>query len=199
MALSLAKSDESNSAVGSVAAVAVAAAAMVQIRSDLATNPLLALGAMVPGENASLPWFLRAEAVAALSHGNGDTAGNHDDERDTTTHDDATDDWRGSGGRAGGGTGTDTSGFDIKAAVRQFFVGGKGGGAPAHPHSHAVNSLAYGMKRWRMWQPADSYFAAKSHPGGDGTVSLLTSSSPHPHLKILSRSSPHPHLILTSS
>ena len=86
---------------------------------------------------SSLPWFLRAEAAAALA------ARNETD------------------GDSGAGTSMPMM-FEMRAAVRQFFLGERGGGAPAHPHSHAVNSLAWGTKRWRLWPPAGSYFAAAS-------------------------------------
>ena len=99
-------------------------------QTEPAPKPLAALAARIEGTKGSLPWFLRAEAVASLTQ---------DDD-----------------GRGG------AKGFEVKEAVRQFFVGGRGGGAPAHPHSHAANSLAFGTKIWRMWPPQHSHFSAKS-------------------------------------
>jgi hypothetical protein len=121
---------------------------LARVAAGRASRPLEALGALVAGENAALPWFLRADALAALA-----AAGSADD-RDVLVPP------------------PPPPALRIKEAVRQFILGGRGGGAPAHPHSHAVNALAYGMKRWRMWAPEHSHFSATSPwygwRGGEG-------------------------------
>ena len=116
-----------------------------QIATARKHRPLEAVGALVAGENATLPWFLRAEALAALLVGAAPAAA-------TTT----------TGGSEPATRGGSSRGVKIKEAVRQFILGGRGGGAPAHPHSHAVNSLAFGEKRWRMWAPEHTHFSATS-------------------------------------
>jgi hypothetical protein len=110
---------------------------LAKIAAGRTTRPLEALGALMAGDNATLPWFLRANAIAAL------VAANRNDSDSAPALEPA-------------------SRFRIKEAVRQFIIGGRGGGAPAHPHSHAVNSMAWGMKRWRMWAPHQSHFSATS-------------------------------------
>ncbi len=142
-----------------------------RIESDLRTKPLLALNMLLFGDGTSLdtqkgdgstdktgqeserqptqpslPWFLRADAVASVA------AKWTENKTIVAALNPIQKPEIGSG----------MADFEIRAAVRQFFVGERGGGAPAHPHSHAVNSLAYGTKRWRLWRPAESYFAAAS-------------------------------------
>ena len=41
----------------------------------------------------------------------------------------------------------------------QFFVGSKYSGAPAHYHSHAMNFLVKGKKRWLLWPPASALYS----------------------------------------
>ena len=41
----------------------------------------------------------------------------------------------------------------------QFFVGSKYSGAPAHYHSHAMNFLVTGKKRWLLWPPASALYS----------------------------------------
>ncbi len=41
----------------------------------------------------------------------------------------------------------------------QFFVGSKYSGAPAHYHSHAMNFLVRGKKRWLLWPPASALYS----------------------------------------
>eukprot|EP01052_Picozoa_sp_SAG31_P016766 SAG31_NODE_1123_length_9787_cov_5.258877_10_plen_374_part_00 len=102
------------------------------------TQPLAALRLLLMQENASLPQFLRAdvlnEMVSQLIM-----------PPCSSSPGDAP-----------------SAEFEIRPAVRQFFLGGRGGGAPAHPHSHAVNSLAWGRKRWRVCPPDYSRFSATS-------------------------------------
>lgn len=47
-------------------------------------------------------------------------------------------------------------------AELQFYLGPGGSGAPMHFHGHAVNSLAYGEKRWFLLPPADAYYSTLS-------------------------------------
>jgi hypothetical protein len=96
--------------------------------------PNEAIAELIAGPNASLPWFIDANALAKLFTGQPSESQNARLAESIT----------------------------IKQAVRQFILGGRGGGAPAHPHSHALNSIAYGLKRWRMWSPHSSHFSAVS-------------------------------------
>ncbi len=41
----------------------------------------------------------------------------------------------------------------------QFFVGPAGSGAPFHFHNNALNTLAWGMKRWYLAPPAVTPFS----------------------------------------
>eukprot|EP00595_Chromulina_sp_UTEXLB2642_P001607 CAMPEP_0196763240 /NCGR_PEP_ID=MMETSP1095-20130614/3677_1 /TAXON_ID=96789 ORGANISM="Chromulina nebulosa, Strain UTEXLB2642" /NCGR_SAMPLE_ID=MMETSP1095 /ASSEMBLY_ACC=CAM_ASM_000446 /LENGTH=359 /DNA_ID=CAMNT_0042115995 /DNA_START=665 /DNA_END=1744 /DNA_ORIENTATION=- len=41
----------------------------------------------------------------------------------------------------------------------QFYLGPKGSGAPVHFHGHAVNSLAYGEKKWYLFPPAEAFYS----------------------------------------
>mmetsp|Transcript_10934 Transcript_10934/g.11355 ORF Transcript_10934/g.11355 Transcript_10934/m.11355 type:complete len:102 (-) Transcript_10934:61-366(-) len=43
----------------------------------------------------------------------------------------------------------------------QFYLGSSGTGAPVHYHGHAVNSLAYGEKRWFLYPPENSFYSTK--------------------------------------
>ena len=41
----------------------------------------------------------------------------------------------------------------------QFFVGSRYSGAPAHYHSHAMNFLVRGKKRWLLWPPSSALYS----------------------------------------
>lgn len=41
----------------------------------------------------------------------------------------------------------------------QFYLGPAGSGAPMHFHGHAVNTLAFGEKRWFLLPPSDAYYS----------------------------------------
>lgn len=44
----------------------------------------------------------------------------------------------------------------------QFYLGPKGSGAPVHYHGHAVNTLAYGEKKWYLFPPSQSFYSTLS-------------------------------------
>ena len=52
--------------------------------------------------------------------------------------------------------GSSLTGFHTQA---QFFVGSRYSGAPAHYHSHAMNFLVRGKKRWLLWPPASALYS----------------------------------------
>lgn len=41
----------------------------------------------------------------------------------------------------------------------QFYLGPAGSGAPVHFHGHAVNTLAYGEKKWFLFAPANAFYS----------------------------------------
>lgn len=44
----------------------------------------------------------------------------------------------------------------------QFYLGSKGTGAPVHFHGAAINILAFGMKKWYIYQPSDAFYTTQS-------------------------------------
>mmetsp|Transcript_8290 Transcript_8290/g.25611 ORF Transcript_8290/g.25611 Transcript_8290/m.25611 type:complete len:197 (+) Transcript_8290:41-631(+) len=50
-------------------------------------------------------------------------------------------------------------GADAQIHNAQFFVGNALSGAPLHYHSHAVNALLAGKKRWLLFPPAESAYS----------------------------------------
>jgi len=42
----------------------------------------------------------------------------------------------------------------------QFYLGSAGTGSPMHYHGHAINSLAYGEKKWFLKPPSQAYHSA---------------------------------------
>jgi hypothetical protein len=43
----------------------------------------------------------------------------------------------------------------------QFYLGPEGSGAPGHFHTHALNTLAYGEKRWFLFPPSEAFYSTK--------------------------------------
>lgn len=43
----------------------------------------------------------------------------------------------------------------------QFYLGSAGSGAPMHFHGHAVNTLAFGEKRWFIYPPGDAFYSTQ--------------------------------------
>ena len=67
-----------------------------------------------------------------------------------------------------GGTHSDWAGLERNA---QMYVGAPGSGAPMHYHQIAINYLAYGLKRWAMLPPAQSFYSMEpslSYFSGEG-------------------------------
>jgi hypothetical protein len=48
---------------------------------------------------------------------------------------------------------------DLGTLETQFYLGASGTGAPVHFHGHAVNSLAYGEKKWTLFPPQDAFYS----------------------------------------
>jgi hypothetical protein len=44
----------------------------------------------------------------------------------------------------------------------QFYLGPAGSGAPVHFHGHAVNSLAYGQKKWFLFPPSEAFYSTQT-------------------------------------
>jgi hypothetical protein len=51
------------------------------------------------------------------------------------------------------------SGGVVDNVALQFYLGPAGSGAPVHYHGHAVNTLAYGMKKWYLHSPSDAFYS----------------------------------------
>lgn len=54
----------------------------------------------------------------------------------------------------------------------QFYLGPAGSGAPMHFHGHAVNTLAFGEKRWFIYPPSDAFYSTQP------ALDFVQSSSP---------------------
>ena len=44
----------------------------------------------------------------------------------------------------------------------QFYLGPAGSGAPVHFHGHAVNSLAYGQKKWFLFPSSEAFYSTQT-------------------------------------
>ena len=53
-------------------------------------------------------------------------------------------------------------GLGAEPTAVQFYLGGPSTGAPVHFHDDAWNALAFGLKRWFLWEPEDAFYRRDS-------------------------------------